>query len=163
MTVGVGGCVGGCPLPWRLNIPGRYVGAHGSPCSPAESVQREGVPCATPAKLLYCVMHPAWRETDGDRTQHTHTFNTQGTCNKPAHKTVALTCGLPKKLSISDFRLTTLAASVKPSTAAQRRPRANTEEDPRHVNSTNTIQPVELEGGRTRLDRNMDRAVNTCR
>lgn len=33
--------------------------AHGSPWSPVESVQREGIPCATPAKLLYCVMHPA--------------------------------------------------------------------------------------------------------
>lgn len=65
---------------WRT--PGRWcpgdVAAHGSPCSPAESVQREGVPCATPAKLLYCAMHPA-----------------------------------------------TLAVSVKPSTAAQRRPHAD--------------------------------------
>lgn len=41
----------------RRWLPG--AAAHGSPWSPVESVQREGVPCATPAKLLYCVMHPA--------------------------------------------------------------------------------------------------------
>ncbi|TNN50476.1 hypothetical protein EYF80_039286 [Liparis tanakae] len=42
--------------------PGRWLpgaAAHRSPWSPVESVQREGIPCATPAKLLYCVMHPA--------------------------------------------------------------------------------------------------------
>lgn len=54
--------------------------AYGSPWSPVESVQREGIPCATATKLLCCVMHPA-----------------------------------------------RLAVSVKPSTAAQRRLRSNTE------------------------------------
>lgn len=42
--------------------PGRWLpgaAAHGRPWSPVESIQREGIPCATPAKLLYCVMHPA--------------------------------------------------------------------------------------------------------
>lgn len=32
---------------------------HGTPWSPTQSVQREGVPRATPAKRLHRVMHPA--------------------------------------------------------------------------------------------------------
>lgn len=43
-------------------IPGRWLpgaAAHGRPWPPVEFVQREGIPCASPAKLLYWVMHPA--------------------------------------------------------------------------------------------------------
>ena len=65
----------------ETGLPGRWrpgAAAHGSPWSPTESVQREGVPCATPAKLLYRVMHPAWGRhgRQGSVRQHTHTQET---------------------------------------------------------------------------------------
>lgn len=86
-------------MPWKPNIPGRLrpggAVAHGSPWYPAESVQREGVPCATPAKLLYCAMHPAWRETGGETTQHTrsiHRVHVRNPHTKLWHLWVAQKC-----------------------------------------------------------------------
>lgn len=76
-------------------LPG--AGPRGSPWSPVQSVRREGIPCAAPDKLLRRVIHPAC----GRETVSTKAFR--------------------RCAAAAEYSLTELSASVKPSTAAEKR------------------------------------------